>query len=246
MGEARVDNSNPAEIEQIVRLVLARLNGAAASAEGGAHDLSGGARAAENRQAAGDAQSVVRLSQPVIARETIARRAAAARAIVVPARAVITPAARDLLRERGVEIRRAEAVAEAAVRLAMGMAECDYQPASLVARLEAQAIATQRLAHVGLIEVVDELCQHVRLGGARGLLLTGETHAALCLANRVAGVRAARAGCERGVRRAREAVGVNLLVLDPAGKSLHQIERAVVEFCRGAASCPARFGKRLE
>jgi ribose 5-phosphate isomerase RpiB len=79
-----------------------------------------------------------------------------------------------------------------------------------------------------------------------GLLLTRYTAAALCLANRQAGVRAVTAQDAATVRRSAKSVGANLLVADPEAGSLFALRQMATEFCRdGVRQCPEVFRKRL-
>jgi len=68
----------------------------------------------------------------------------------------------------------------------------------------------------------------------------------MCLANRLAGVRAVCASDAETVRKAAKSVGANLLVADPEAGSLFKLRQMVMEFCReGVRQCPAVFRKQL-
>jgi hypothetical protein len=171
--------------------------------------------------------------------------------VTVAARAVVTPAARDLLRERKIALRRggaAEAATNAtpAARLVIGVAETHFDPAALVARVKPRLATVEQLPRVGLAGVVSELADRVRLGGDRGVLFTGEPQVALVLANRYPGVRAVAVGCADSMRRARAAIGPNVLVIQPRGKSSYQIEAAVIEFLSGGCDCPPQYREALK
>jgi hypothetical protein len=97
-----------------------------------------------------------------------------------------------------------------------------------------------------MVSVVEELSDEVRKGGKLGLLITGATDVALCLANRRSGVRAVLGAEPQGVRRAVESIGANLLVLDLAGKSMFQQIKIVKEFTHpGPRSCPQAWARSL-
>lgn len=89
--------------------------------------------------------------------------------------------------------------------------------------LTQQGISTERLAQCGLLAVVDELVDAVVRGGAVGVLLTRQTAAALCLANRTRGVQAVLATSVEVIRGARTTLAANLLVVDPKGKAAHEL-----------------------
>jgi hypothetical protein len=69
--------------------------------------------------------------------------------------------------------------------------------------------------------------------GRGGLLLTDEVSVAVYHACQVPGVRAASASDPEGVARAVRALGVNLLVVEPAGKSIALIRQLALTFRRG-------------
>lgn len=243
-GAVRVATS---DIEAIVREVLKRLNGAAPSPGLRPHSPIERGIHAEVERAANRDNAAIAIGDKLITLASVAGRLAGASAVSVPRGAVITPAARDYLRENKIAIgyETASGPVSGAARLVMGVAETAFEPAALIARLGKTGVPIEQLARVGLAGVVDELADRTRLGGERALLLTGQHEAALCLANRRGGVRAANVGCYLGVRRARRAIGVNFLVINPQGKSLHEIERAVKEFCAGEAVCPTEYAGKL-
>jgi hypothetical protein len=159
----------------------------------------------------------------------------------------LTPAARDLLRQHKVAISyRAMPAAEVRHALVVGVAETKYDSSRLVEAIRPATGQLERLAQTGLLSVVDEMCAQVGKGGRLGLLLTSQPEAAVCLANRVRGVRAVAGADPAAVARAVVAVGANLLALDPVGESFFQLLRAVRQFVGGGArTCPPPLAERL-
>ena len=97
-----------------------------------------------------------------------------------------------------------------------------------------------------LIATVDTLVVELAKERTLGLLLTRHTAAALCLANRVRGVRAIWGLDVAGVVRDAAAVGANLLVVDPAAAGVFRLKQLVAQFCRaGVQACPQVFSQRL-
>jgi hypothetical protein len=250
-----------AQVDAIVREVLRRL-AVAPSTDGnalGASDALGaglptprhngrpavGASASNGSQ--GSASALV-LTSKVITLAELDGRLDGLKRIRVPRRAVITPAVRDLLRQREIAVEHADALQSASrvrVPLAVGVAQTAYDPAGLLRSVMQQGVEIQRLAQTGLLSVIDELTEQVSRGGSLGLLLTEDLAAALCLANRVRGVRAAASGDVAALGRAIRSIGVNLLVVEPAGRSPFQLRQMVTEFCRGPYTCPAEYRERL-
>ncbi len=120
------------------------------------------------------------------------------------------------------------------------MAETNYEPASLVDVLSRDRVHVERLPQLGLIGVIDELCDAIVKGGQMGLLITGQTAAALCLANRQRGVRAALGNDVQTVVAAVTSVAANLLVIDPVAKSLFELKQIMYAwFHAGRQQVPA-------
>jgi len=161
--------------------------------------------------------------------------------------AVITPAVRDLLRQRDISVDYAAANGRAAGHaLALALAATAYEPAGLVRAIGQRGTAVERLAQIGLTGAVDELCDLVGKGGMLGLLLTEKPAAAACLANRRRGVRAASAGSVREVDQAVQSLGMNLLTIEPAGRGFCELQQMVRSFLRGGArQCPAELSEWL-
>lgn len=239
-GRTRVAAS---DVEAIVREVLARLAGADSQAE--AHIE------ATLKSPTTTGERSLLLTERVVTTQLLERQLGGVATVTVAARAVVTPAARDLLRERKIALRRggaAEAATNAtpAARLVIGVAESNFDPAALVARVKPRLATVEQLPRVGLTGVVSELADRVRLGGDRGVLFTGEPQVALVLANRHPGVRAVAVGCADSMRRARAAIGPNVLVIQPRGKSSYQMEAAVIEFLSGGCDCPPQYREALK
>jgi hypothetical protein len=231
----------PAEIERIVREVLAEM--AAPPAASAAPPLAASQMAA----AEGDVVVACRL----VTMAAVADQLASARRLVVPPYAVVTPAVRDELRRRSVPLVRAAPLAAAHVaaglpRLVLVAARTRRDPAPLAEALGREGIEVCRLAADCLVAATDQLAGEVTRPGTLGLLWTRHTAAGLCLANRHPGVRAVLATGLPGTAAAVHAVAANVLVLDPLAASSFQQRQMVGEFCRGGVrSCPEKFKNRL-
>ena len=225
--------------EEIERLVREAIAGGATNAE----QIVG--KVLAKVQATNASQGVLTISARVVTLAELEGRLEGIRQLVVPAQAVITPAARDLLRQRQIDISYA-VPAKAALRprlpLVVGTAETNYDATSLVQAVAREGKTVERLAQTGLVQVVRELGDEAVKGGKLGLLLTNETAAALCLANRRAGVRAVAATSVAATPRAVRKVGANVLVIDPVGRGAFEMQRIVSQFVAGAPyACPAEL-----
>jgi hypothetical protein len=217
------NESRKQHVEQIVRQVLA--------------ELLGGSTKPGSNVALGE---LVLVERVVSVRELEGKLVGVTR-VLVPRGAVFTPAARDLLKEKRIAVASAVATStnKTAKRVTVGIAETTFEPATLVSELTRDGWQVERLPLVGLMSVSDELCEQVVKGGVRGLLITEQTSAALCLANRRSGMRAALAGDPVSLAAAIEQVAPNMLVIDPRGKSQFAWKRLLKTWSDvGQRDCP--------
>lgn len=240
----------PIDIDLIVREVLKRLaqmtDGAAPTKTVHSVPSTNGQEKITAPQApvAPKPQGVLVISDRVVTTAQLQGKLDGIQRVQVVPRAVITPAVRDLLRDRKIELQFVEPAATAAAAsgplLVVGVAETSFSPAAVLRNLSQGGVRLEQLARTGLDVVAAELAEQVRLGGSLGVLVTEQTHAALCLANRHAGVRAAWGGCVKGVEKAKQAIGANVLVVSPKGKSTAELEQMLQAFVRaGVPACPA-------
>jgi hypothetical protein len=184
----------------------------------------------------------------VVTMNEVAGRLGSIRRVVVSRDAVVTPAVRDELLRRGIALECADSLnnQKPAVRLAMVTTGTKFDPASLVAALAREGFVVERSASDCLIAAVDMLAAEVSKPDTLGVLVTSHAAAGLCLANRLAGVRAVGGIDAPAVAAAGAAIGANLLVADPRAGSFFQLKQAITEFGRGGVRpCPDVFRKRL-
>ena len=239
------------DVERIVREVLAELGQApgetARAAPTGASPRSTPATP-EPRTPIPDSRSPIPeacngqlvVTAQVVTLSEVEGRLDGVRQLVVPPRAVITPAARDELLQRNIHLVYAEAKSPASVRLVMLTVGRRFDPAPLVDALKQAAVNVESHTTGCVIAATDQLAAELVKPDTLGLLLTRHAAAALCLANRCGGVRAV------GQLDAVGEVGANLLVLDPSRLGVFQLKRTVGEFCRGGKrQCPEVLKERL-
>ena len=216
-------------IDQIVREVLARL---------------AGTQKTETKQ---PKSGELALAAKVITLAELDGKIDGVRQLVLPRGAIVTPAVRDLMRQKQIAVtyRSGEKLAGERPRMAIGV-EAKYEVTALVRTLEAHAGGIERLETKDLAGGVKELASRVASGKQLGLLLTHRAAAAACLANRRSGVRAAVATDSTSAAAAVATLGVNLLVVDPANKSLYELIRIGREYLRGGLrACPAELVESL-
>ena len=229
-----------ADIEQIVREVLRRLDAPSGAPQGRTSE--------RDLVAQGDGLT---LTGRVISLTDVDGRLDGVNTIHLVRGAVLTPAARDYLKHRGITISRS--VAGGATQspsgvhaLVLGMAETDYDSSSIVSYLAKRGVPMQQLARTGLPDVAREMCDAVALGGQRGLLFTAETTAALCIANRRRGVRAALANDSATVEAALRSIAANLLVIDPVKAGTFQLQRIAERLSQAGLNPMATLARFLD
>jgi len=228
----------PLDIERVVREVLAELKRAPATQEPVA--------AAQTPK---PVNGELVLSTRLVTMEEIGERLGGIRRVVVGPQAVVTPAVRDALRQRNIALSRAlpaKNTSAATLRLVVVAARTKLDPKLLASTLQSEGIEVQCHKTDCILAATDKLAGELAKGDALGLLLTPHTAAALCLANRLAGVRAVLGSNANSAEADLSAVGANLLVVDPQNVSMFKLARMAGDYYRGGIRpCPEVFRKRL-
>lgn len=223
-------NIAAAEIERMVRDVLSRLT-AAAPAPMLATASSPSLLPSREKVAEGRMRGSLELSGRVIALGDIDGRLAEINHLVVDPKAVVTPAVRDILRQRKITLVRQTAGAQSSPvakrSIAIAVAAARFDATRLVDCLRTDGYGVQQLAQAGAAAAVRELADEAARGGMRALLIVDEAEAAVIAANRRSGVRAVSGDDPQAVAQAAGAVDANLLVVRPTGKSDYLLRRIV-------------------
>ena len=258
------------DVEQVVREVLARLG--LAQNQGDADTQTRGRPDAETRRhgdplapaatpaasravtgaTAGSSNSAGRdqliLTQRVVSLAGLNGRLDGIRQLVVPPRAIVTPSVRDELRRRQITLVFGPPAAAAKAddgRLVL-MAAGALDPAALAAAIAAEGVLVDVQQSDCLIAATDRLASQLAQAKTVGLLATNHTAAAICLANRLPGVRAVLGASVATMAAEASSVGANLLVASPAVLGPVQLKQMAVQFCRHVShECPEVFRKRL-
>jgi len=185
----------------------------------------------------------------VVALAELKDRLAGIRKLIVPPQAIVTPAVRDELRRRNIALvvgqKNSTSSNRDSARLVLMVTHAAMDPAGLVAALEPEGIRVEVQTSDCLIRATDRLAVDLK-GDTLGVLATPYVPAGLCLANRLAGVRAVLGLDARTVAADTAAVGANLLVVNPASLSLFQLRQLVSRFYQEPKhACPKVFSERL-
>lgn len=186
----------------------------------------------------------------VVTMTEVTGRLAGTRRLVVSRDAIVTPAVRDELIRRGINLSYSDGAngqeEGQSVCLAIVTTGTDFDPAALAAGLAREGLTVEHTSVDCLIAATEQLAAAVAKNNTLGVLLTRHTAAGLCLANRLQRVRAITGIDAPSVATAAAAVGANVLVADPLAGPFFQLRQLMAEFGRrGVRACPEPFRARL-
>jgi hypothetical protein len=170
----------------------------------------------------------IALAGAVITQETLRQQAGNTRRIRVAARAILTPTARDYIRERGLDV-----IRDAASSEAPAAPSCQVIVTSALPQVAA-ALKGLRSAGFHLDERLLGSAEEAATQGTNALcraeaelvvVLTGEPEKVACLANRNGAVRGAPVRDGAALPALRASLQPNLLAIDPAGKSQFDLKQ---------------------
>jgi hypothetical protein len=240
-------NDQAAEIERIVRQVLAQLGVA-----GGESSV---AAAPENGKPKGEAESeetreheaaAFTVADRVVTLASLDGRLNGARVVRVARGAVITPAVRDELKARNIRLEFAENGArnqpEKQVELILGIADTpdDVSTATRAVQNHVAGLANvESMQHADLGTLVARVGEAVSKRGSLAVVLSRRPAAAVCLANRFRGVRAVWACTPKVLKEAISTMAPNVLAYNPADHAPFAQRALLQEFVRaGVHKCP--------
>lgn len=181
------------------------------------------------------------LDLPVITAETLQHKVQPGQRLQIAAHAVLTPSARDWLKAHGVIWQRASRTAgdgrPSGIRWFL-VGTMTPATRSLVQVLPREFPDWTGQPCTPLQQLVEAAVQGLSTGAAEWVVAVSDQAAAVaCRANRQSAVRAAVVSHAAEIPKLVEAMGVNLVVIDPQGKSFVEL-RNVLRAC--AASAPPR------
>jgi hypothetical protein len=191
---------------------------------------------------------VLVLNQRVVTLAEVSGRLAGKRRVVVRPGTVVTPAVRDALRQRNLPLEfsapTVPLLAPARLILFAARTQCDPKP--LAANLRSTGLNVGCQSGDCVIAAADHLAAELANRDALGVMITPHAAAALCLANRLPGVRAILGADLSSLPEDAGAVGANVLILNPKKFSIVQLRQMIEQFCAGGVRpCPEALGKQL-
>jgi ribose 5-phosphate isomerase RpiB len=187
----------------------------------------------------------LRLSERLVTLAALDGKLDSTRRLLVPPRAVVTPAVKDELRSRGIVLDVQRSAAAASRRSGLQLVCCTRttEAERLAAVLtEAVELSCQRQSE--LSAAVGVVAQALADPAAACILVTDQPLAAVCLANRRPRIRAAAGISGQEAATAIESIGANLLVVDPRQVSAVQWRQIVTHFGHGLPrACPPELNE---
>ncbi|MFN0051369.1 MAG: hypothetical protein ACKV0T_04215 [Planctomycetales bacterium] len=209
-------------IDEIVERVLRELG----SNREAARRAPAGAGGSAPPSAISDATAAVSITAPVITGDLLEQSARGAARIRVSSRAILTPSARDFLRQRGVEVVRESppTVPAASQRWQVMVTHGSPQVTAALAGLRRDGIVFEQrllgLPDEAASQATGALCR----GEAAGVVVfTTEPELVACLANRQERVRGVSLRSLPTLDAVRRSANPNLLAIDPVGKSSFEL-----------------------
>ena len=162
-------------------------------------------------------QATTTVSDRVIAAETIIKIAPGTKVAYFEQKAVITPSARDLARDRGIEFiaAKTDTTQKSDPQLFIAQAECATDVSAIAATIRRAVSTSQQLPSAGLATTLKSLAEHASRDAARCILLTENTAVACVAANRFPPIRAVLGSDPPAVTDAIVRCAANLVILDP-------------------------------
>jgi hypothetical protein len=174
----------------------------------------------------------------VITLAHLERLPATVREVVVDAKAVITPSAREHAKDSGISLVRGKPVGATAVAarpFVIAQAACRVDASARTAAIARTVSGGQQLPASGLADVVAAIAAHASKDAARGVLLTSRPALAIVLANRSASLRAVTGRDAASLAAAAAETAANLLIVDPGQFTGSSLERLCADFHRVAS-----------
>jgi len=197
-------------------------------------------RAAISASRQAPSQPVCIIREKVITAELLAARVQGVRRVQVQPRAVLTPSARDYLRQHALECLREAGAAGARLSWQIVVSQSPPHLNTALETLRKEGFAFTRQLAGTPVEVVREITTAVcRAEVAGAVVVTGQPDMVACLANRQPRLRAGVAGDVASVTRLQNDLGANVLALNPAGRSFSDLRNILRAYLGTAPNVPA-------
>ena len=217
-------------------------------------ELVGKNKPSESKPAAQVDSTALQVRDKLVTWEQLSGRISGFQSVVVPAGAVITPTARDELKERGISLNYREAVdatdalkknrsaerqlmqqqSEAPAELTCLLFSTDarYQVRDLAQTAKVDNVLTKGASANTLEKILSDLGRRVDCPYRRAVIITTDALKGACLANRDDRIRAAVAADLQDVVSAVRSLQANVLLISPVRCNFQQMHNLIRHFLR--------------
>ena len=183
------------------------------------------------------------LPDRVIAAETIMNLGRGTKVAYIINKAVITPSARDIARERGIDLIAAQTKPQQPSdrQLIVAQADCTTNVSDAAGVLCRAVPTSQQLPAVGLVPTLEALADHAGRDAARCILLSENTVVACIAANRFPAIRAVTATENMTLKNRMNTCAANVLILDPRDFSVGSLAQIAKVFALHSTENPPQI-----
>ncbi|MBI1830097.1 MAG: hypothetical protein HYR84_01440 [Planctomycetes bacterium] len=183
----------------------------------------------------------------LLSAEDLRRHLTSQREVLVLPKTVITPLAADELKAKGVRVRfqatnGAEESKAPANAWAYAMDKPDATVASAVQALGRDGIV---LAQVDFTDP-RRFAQWIVSERRGGIAFCGDPATLCCIANKIAGVRAAAVVSVAQIVGIKKRLAANVFAIEPAGRTFFEVRQMLKAIVTGDSNCPAEIAKVLQ
>jgi ribose 5-phosphate isomerase RpiB len=191
--------------------------------------------------------SVLCWPKRLLSADDLRRHLTSQRELVLLPKTVVTPLASDELKAKGVRVswQVLGAVADEAAKPGTWIyaeEKPEAMVASVIAALEREGIKMQMIT--GSAQTLAEAV--VRGTHAGGILFAADAALACCIANKIAGIRAAAVLNVLQVARAKKTLGANLFAVDVPGRTFFELRQMLRAIVVDVGRCPDEVARILQ
>jgi hypothetical protein len=191
--------------------------------------------------------SVLCWPKRLLTADDLRRHLTSQRELQVMPRTVITPLAADELRAKGVRVlwQKSSTGESKASRWFYAQEKHDANIAGVIQALERDGVILTPFEVNGKTWII-AFAQKIVEAKAGGIALVSETASVVCIANKVAGIRAASVANAMEHARISEALGANLVAIDASGKTFFELRALLKAIAGTTPNCPETLAAILQ
>ena len=183
----------------------------------------------------------------LLSADDLRRHLTSQRELVLLPRTVVTPLASDELKAKGVRVSwqiPGAVQVESAKPGTWIFAQENSEPmvTAVISALEREGIKLP--AMIGSVRTLAETV--LRGAHAGGILVAADTALACCIANKIAGIRAAAVLSASQVARAKKTLGANLYAVEVLGRTFFELRQMLKAIVADGGRCPEETAKLLQ